>query len=55
MFDEAGCHVLRVVESDNIVVVPVVDIKEKVLFVSISKSQSFVIRMPNMHGHGLLK
>ena len=52
-FSEAGHHTLKVNETDNIVVIPVCEIKEKLFLVLISENSKFVIRMPNMHGHGL--
>ena len=54
-FSQSGHHILRVNELDSIVVIPVSEIQEKLFFVSISQSVKFVIRMPNMHGHGILK
>ena len=53
IFPQAGQHILKVVETNSIVVTPVCEIKEKLFLVS--GGLKFVIRMPNMHGHGLLK
>ena len=50
-FSTSGHHILRV---NSTVVVPVTEIQEKLFFVAISDSVKFVIRMANMHGHGLL-
>ena len=55
IFPQAGQHILKVVETNSIVVTPVCEIKEKPFLLSISGGLKFVIRMPNMHGHGLLK
>lgn len=55
IFSQSGHHIVRVKEEDSTVVIPVCEIQEKLFFVSISRSVKFVIRMPNMHGHGLLK
>lgn len=55
IFSQFGHHIVRVNEVDTNVVIPVCEIQEKLFFVSVSQSVKFVIRMPNMHGHGLLK
>ena len=55
IFSQSGHHILRVNEVDSTVVIPVCEIQEKLFFVSISQHVKFVIRMPNMHGHGVLK
>lgn len=46
---------MKVNEVESTVVIPVSEIQEKLFFVLISQSVKFVIRMPNMHGHGILK
>lgn len=55
IFSQAGHHILRVNETQDIVVMPISEIQEKLFFLRISKTLKFVIRMPNIHGHGLLK
>lgn len=55
VFSQAGHHILRVNETQDIVVMPISEIQEKLFFLRISKTLKFVIRMPNIHGHGLLK
>ena len=55
IFSQSGHHILRVNEMDGSVIIPVCEIQEKLFFLSFSESVKFVIRMPNMHGHGLLK
>lgn len=55
IFSQAGHHILRVNETQDIVVMPISEIQEKLFFLRISKTLKFVTRMPNIHGHGLLK
>lgn len=52
--DNAGRHILRVSESNTTVLIPIEDVQEKLFFISVCQSQ-YIIRMCNMHGHGLLK
>ena len=54
-FSKAGHHILRIDETRDIVVMPIVEIQEKLFFLKISETLKFAIRMPNIHGHGLLK
>lgn len=54
MFDDGGCHILRVCSTDTNVAIPACEIQEKLFFLSVLQSQ-YIIRMPNMHGHGLFK
>lgn len=54
MFDDAGQHILRVCSTDTTNVIPARELQEKLFYVSVLKSE-YIIRMPNMHGHGLLK
>lgn len=55
IFSEAGHHILKVNETQDIVVIPICEIQEKLFFLKMSETLKFVIRMPNVHGHGLLK
>ena len=55
IFSKAGHHILRVNETQDIVVIPICEIQEKLFFLKMSETLKFVIRMPNIHGHGLLK
>ena len=54
-FSQSDLYILRVNEVDSTVVIPVCEIQEKLFFISISQSVKFVIRISNMHGHGILK
>ena len=48
IFPQAGQHILKVVETNSIVVTPVCEIKEKLFFgFGFSGGLKFVIRMPN--------
>ena len=55
IFSKAGHHILRINETQYIVVMPIVEIQEKLFYLKISEILKFAIRMPNIHGHGLLK
>lgn len=55
IFSEAGHHILKVNETQDIVVIPICEIQEKLFFLKMSETLKFVIGMPNIHGHGLLK
>lgn len=55
IFSKAGRHILRVNETKDITVIPICEIQEKLFFLKMSDTLKFVIRMPNIHGHGLLK